>query len=425
MDIGWGIVLLLILVGSSAVLSTTEIAVASMEKIRLSVLIRSHPRKARALQVLMDDPNSLITTVAIVNNFANILASSIATILAIQLLGALSATEAGLIATVLMTVFLLIFGEITPKNFGKNNPEFLTLLLIGPLVALRNALGPLSFLFKSASDALLFLLPKNLRERESVTVSEDHITMLLELGQGKGLIEEEEVDMIRRIFAFDDLAARQVMVSRVDVVSIEAATSFEQARQIAIAEEHSRYPVYEEKPDNVIGILHIKDLLRPQAPDTPLRTLARSPYFIPESKPINDLLRDFQKLKQQMAIVVDEYGGMSGIVTLEDILEEIVGEILDEYDVPEEEIRPLGYNLYLVNGDTEIDRLNQELDLDLPTQEGTTIGGLILNRLEDIPDVGAALTVNGAHLLVEEASDKEIHKVRLKIIAPRPVKAER
>ncbi|HEY5596719.1 MAG TPA: CNNM domain-containing protein, partial [Candidatus Bipolaricaulota bacterium] len=250
MDIGWGIVLLLILIGSSAVLSTTEIAVASMEKIRLSVLIRSHPRKARALQVLMDDPNSLITTVAIVNNFANILASSIATILAIQLLGALSATEAGLIATVLMTVFLLIFGEITPKNFGKNNPEFLTLLLIGPLVALRNALGPLSFLFKSASDALLFLLPKNLRERESVTVSEDHITMLLELGQGKGLIEEEEVDMIRRIFAFDDLAARQVMVSRVDVVSIEAATSFEQARQIAIAEEHSRYPVYEEKPDN-------------------------------------------------------------------------------------------------------------------------------------------------------------------------------
>jgi len=400
-------------------LSAAEIALTSMETIRLGVLIQKHPKKARALQVLMDDPNSLLTTIAIVNNFSNILASSVATVMSIQFFQSLTPTQSGLIATAFMTVYVLIFGEITPKSLGKNNPERLTLLLIRPVVALRRSLAPLIFLFKGISDTLLRFMPKELREQEPLTVSEDHITMLLELGEEHGLIEEEEVAMIRRIFTFDDLVAKQVMVSRTEVVTIEVSTSMADVRQVVLEAEHSRYPLYEEERDNVIGILHVKDLLHCGDEDVDLKTLARRPYFIPESKPINDLLRDFQRQKQQVAIVVDEYGGMAGIVTLEDILEEIVGEINDEYDTPEEEIKALDEHTYLVEGGTEIDHLNDQLGLALPTEEGTTISGLILNRLEEIPCVGAALTVEGAHLLVEEASDKEIHTVRLKVISPR------
>lgn len=424
MDIGWGVVLLLSLIGFSAVLSAAEIALTSMEKIRLGVLIRERPRKARALQVLMHDPNSLLTTIAIANNFSNILASSIATILSIQFFDRLSNTQAGLIATALMTIFILIFGEITPKSLGKNNPEMLTLALISPIVGLRRLLMPIIFLFKGATDSLLQIFPKRLREREQLAVSEDHITMLLEMGEERGLIEAGELDMIRRIFAFDDLVARQVMVSRTEVATLEVNTPLAEVRQLVLEEEHSRYPLYEDDPDNVIGILHVKDLLRCSGDDVNLKELARPSYFIPESKPINDLLRDFQRQKQQMAIVMDEYGGMSGIVTIEDILEEIVGEIHDEYDTPEEDIKQVEDNTYLLDGATEIDHLNESLNLDLPTEEGTTISGLILTRLEEIPEVGESLTVNGVHLLVEEASDKEIHTVRLKIMAHKPLEAE-
>ncbi len=415
---------LLMLVGFSAVLSAAEIALTSMEKIRLGVLIREHPRRAKALQVLMDDPNSLLTTIAIANNFSNILASSLATLLSLRLLPNMNGELAGLLASLFMTVYVLIFGEITPKSLGKNNPEKLTLALIQPIVVLKWVLTPLIAFFKAVTHALMRFMPRGLRETEQPAVSEDQITMLLEMGVDRGLIEEGEAVMIRRIFTFDDLVAKQVMVSRTEVETLEVGATLNEVRTIVREEEHSRYPIYEGDPDNVIGILHVKDLLQCGDESVNLKTLLRPPYFVPESKPINDLLREFQQLKQQMAIVVDEYGGMAGIVTIEDILEEIVGEIHDEYDTPEEEIHSLGNGTYLLRGSTEIDLINHTLQLGLPTEEGTTIGGLILHRLEQIPSAGETLTVDGAHLVVEDASDKEILKVRLKVIAKRAVEAE-
>ena len=379
---------------------------------------------------MIDDPNSILSTIAIANNFSNILASSIATVVVLDLMHVmapamddLSAISA-LIASVFMTIFVLIFGEITPKSLGKNNPERLTLGMIGPIVMLRGVLRPLIWAFKQATDLILKLFPKNFREQEQIAVSEDQITMLLEVGEESGMIEGEEVDMIRRIFEFDDLVAKQVMVSRTEVESLEVNSTLDEVRQVVKEEEHSRYPIYDEDPDNIIGILHVKDLLHCDNNSVNLRELLRTANFVPESKPINDLLRDFQSKKQQMAIVVDEYGGMAGIVTIEDILEEIVGEIHDEYDSPEEEIEHLGNGTYLLEGSVEIDHLNDTLELGLPTEEGTTISGLILNRLEQIPAVGESLTVDGAHLSVEEASDKEIQKVRLKVIPLKPVETE-
>jgi CBS domain containing-hemolysin-like protein len=436
-------------------------------------MIREHPRRARALQALHDDPTSLITALAIVNNFVNLFASSIATVLTLQLFPQLSGSETALLATILITIYLLIFGEITPKHLGKNNAERLTPIVIGPLYWLSVALRPLTTAFQGIANGLLRLLPPQYRTREPVHVSEDQLKLLIELSQERGILQEEEGEMIRRIFVYDDLVVQHVMVPRTRVVAIEIHTPLAEVREIIAREGHSRYPVYERNLDNIRGILHAKDLLRfgyaekqkldeykkklqdelprrmkeAQSPEelkklaeekafyeaevrrlremlsgARLEHIIRPAFFTTPNKPIRKLLRDFQKNKKHMAIVVDEYGGMMGIVTLEDILEEIVGEIRDEYDEAEEkqaalQIKQLAPTVYLVDGETPLDELNARLDLDLPLSEAVTVGGLLLHRLAEIPKVGTTLTVDGARLTVVEATEKEVRKVRVEILA--------
>jgi CBS domain containing-hemolysin-like protein len=334
--------------------------------------------------------------------------------------------------------------------------------------------------FQAAVRALLGLLPKRYRAREPVHVSEDQIKRLLELGEERGLIGKDEAKMIRRIFAYDDLVARQVMVPRTKVVAIGVHTPLAEVREIIAREGHSRYPVYERSLDNIVGVLHAKDLLRfgyaekqkldeykkklqnelpqlikeaksPQQleklreekafyesevrrlreflSEARLRQILRPAFFVAPNKPIKDLLRDFQKHKKHMAIVVDEYGGLMGMVTLEDIIEEIVGEIRDEYDEPEEkraalQIKQLAPSTYLVDAETTVDELNQQLKLHLPLTEAVTLGGLILHRLAEIPQVGTMLTINGARLTVAEATPKEVRKVQIKVLSLAETEAE-
>ncbi|MCX8103766.1 MAG: hemolysin family protein [Candidatus Bipolaricaulota bacterium] len=473
MSIPWGLTILAILTVLSFFFSVSEMAVASVSRLRLKTLMREYPRQARALQALYDNPTSLITALAIVNNFVNLFASSIATVLTLQLFPALSKSETALLATILITIYLLIFGEITPKHLGKNNAERLTPLVVGPLYALSMALRPLTTAFQAIAQGLLHLLPAQYRQREPVHVSEDQIKLLIEMSEERGMLQEEEGEMIRRIFAYDDLVARQVMVPRTRVVAIEINTPLAEVREIIAREGHSRYPVYERSLDNIRGVLHAKDLLRfgytekqkldeykrklqdelprrlkdAQTPeqtkklleekafyeaeirrlrellsDARLEHIIRPAFFTAPNKPIRKLLRDFQKNKKHMAIVVDEYGGMMGVVTLEDILEEIVGEIRDEYDEPEEkkaalQIKQLSPTTYLVDGETSLDELNARLSLELPVSEAVTIGGLLLHRLAEIPKVGTTLIVDGARLTVAEATEKEVRKVRIEVLA--------
>jgi putative hemolysin len=473
MSISWGLIALAILTMLSFFFSVSEMAIASVSRLRLKTMIREHPRRARALQALHDDPTSLITALAIVNNFVNLFASSIATVLTLQLFPQLSGSETALLATILITIYLLIFGEITPKHLGKNNAERLTPIVIGPLYWLSVALRPLTTAFQGIANGLLRLLPPQYRTREPVHVSEDQLKLLIELSQERGILQEEEGEMIRRIFVYDDLVVQHVMVPRTRVVAIEIHTPLAEVREIIAREGHSRYPVYERNLDNIRGILHAKDLLRfgyaekqkldeykkklqdelprrmkeAQSPEelkklaeekafyeaevrrlremlsgARLEHIIRPAFFTTPNKPIRKLLRDFQKNKKHMAIVVDEYGGMMGIVTLEDILEEIVGEIRDEYDEAEEkqaalQIKQLAPTVYLVDGETPLDELNARLDLDLPLSEAVTVGGLLLHRLAEIPKVGTTLTVDGARLTVVEATEKEVRKVRVEILA--------
>ncbi len=473
MSISWGLIVLAVLTVLSFFFSVSEMAIASVSRLRLKTMIREHPRQARALQALYDDPTSLITALAIVNNFVNLFASSIATVLTLQLFPQLSGSETALLATILITIYLLIFGEITPKHLGKNNAERLTPLVIGPLYGLSVALRPLTKAFQGVANGLLRLLPPQYRTREPVHVSEDQLKLLIELSQERGILQEEEGEMIRRIFVYDDLVVQHVMVPRTRVVAIEIHTPLAEVREIIAREGHSRYPVYERNLDNIRGILHAKDLLRfgytekqkldeykkklqdelprrmreAQSPEelkklaeekafyeaevrrlrellsgARLEHIIRPAFFTAPNKPIRKLLRDFQKNKKHMAIVVDEYGGMMGIVTLEDILEEIVGEIRDEYDEAEEkqaalQIKQLAPTVYLVDGETPLDELNARLALDLPLSEAVTVGGLLLHRLAEIPKVGTTLTVDGARLTVVEATEKEVRKVRVEILA--------
>jgi putative hemolysin len=473
MSLAMGLTILAVLTALSFCFSLSEIAIASVSRLRLKTMIREHPRRARALQALHDDPTSLITALAIVNNFVNLFASSIATVLTLQLFPQLSGSETALLATILITIYLLIFGEITPKHLGKNNAERLTPIVIGPLYWLSVALRPLTTAFQGIANGLLRLLPPQYRTREPVHVSEDQLKLLIELSQERGILQEEEGKMIRRIFVYDDLVVQHVMVPRTRVVAIEIHTPLAEVREIIAREGHSRYPVYERNLDNIRGILHAKDLLRfgyaekqkldeykkklqdelprrmkeAQSPEelkklaeekafyeaevrrlremlsgARLEHIIRPAFFTTPNKPIRKLLRDFQKNKKHMAIVVDEYGGMMGIVTLEDILEEIVGEIRDEYDEAEEkqaalQIKQLAPTVYLVDGETPLDELNARLDLDLPLSEAVTVGGLLLHRLAEIPKVGTTLTVDGARLTVVEATEKEVRKVRVEILA--------
>ncbi|MFN4218968.1 MAG: CNNM domain-containing protein [Candidatus Bipolaricaulia bacterium] len=473
MSIPWGLTILAILTILSFCFSVSEMAIASVSRLRLKTMIREHPRQARALQALYDHPTSLITALAIVNNFVNLFASSIATVLTLQLFPALSKSETALVATILITIYLLIFGEITPKHLGKNNAERLTPIVIGPLYWLSRLLRPVTVAFQAIAQGLLHLLPAHYRSREPVHVSEDQIKLLIELSEERGMLQEEEGEMIRRIFAYDDLVARQVMVPRTHVVAIEINTPLAEVREIIAREGHSRYPVYERSLDNIRGVLHAKDLLRfgyaekqkldeykrklqdelprrlkeAQTPEelkklseekafyeaeirrlrellssARLEHIIRPAFFTAPNKPIRKLLRDFQKNKKHMAIVVDEYGGMMGVVTLEDILEEIVGEIRDEYDEPEEkkaalQIKQLSSTVYLVDGETPLDELNAQLSLELPLSEAVTIGGLLLHRLAEIPKVGTTLVVDGARLTVAEATEKEVRKVRIEVLA--------
>ncbi|MBI1742116.1 HlyC/CorC family transporter [Candidatus Acetothermia bacterium] len=469
MDFSWSIPLLIVLTFCSFFFSASEMAIASVGKVRLKVMMREHPRRQRALQILFDDPTRLITSLAIANNFVNLLASSIATLLTWKLAGnRLSLGETALIATGIITLYLLLFGEITPKRIGKNNAERFTIAFITLIYGLSVLLKPLTFTFQWASSVLLRLLPSRFRTPEPVYVSEDAIKMLLDVGEERGLIQEGESEMIRRIFAFDDLVAKQVMIPRKDVISIEVNTPLAEVKDIIAREGHSRYPVYEKNRDNIVGILHGKDMLRfgfserqkledlrrkfqeelpakmKVAPDeheleklkkereqcereirrlrqflsdAKLRDILRAASYTPMTKPINELLREFQKQRKHMAIVVDEYGSMVGIVTLEDIVEEIVGDIRDEYDEPEERIKKLSEHLYLVDGVTAVDELNQRLGLNMPLAEGVTVSGLLLHRLEDIPKAGEWINVDGARLTVEEATEKEIRKVRIEILS--------
>ncbi len=405
----------------SAFFSGSETAVTSLSELQIRHLIERNPKKRRSLEHLLQEPNDLITALLILNNLVNVGASAVATLLFLQVLpSGLPQYVSAMVTTGVMTVALLVLGEITPKTVAKNRAEGVTLLVVGPVWRLTVALMPLVRGLRAVSRVLLKPFGENLLEREEGGISEDHLITLIEEGEEKGTIAAQDGDMIRRVLALDETTAEDVMVPRTDMQAIEVNTPLSEISELVVRDGHSRYPVYEKIHDNVLGLLYVKDLFAPMAngDQAKLTDILRPVYYAPTTKPINVLLREFQRERVHLAVVVDEYGGVAGIVTLEDILEEIVGEIEDEYDTPRtgQLLRRLSASEAVVDGDAEVRMVNQTLGLELSEEDAVTIAGLILEELGDIPDPGAKIRLGRALLTVEEASEREIISVRIAVL---------
>lgn len=409
--------LLLLLLAISAYCSSAETAITSIDENRLRYLVKINKDKAAGLSALLAQPNELITAILVMNNLANVGASAVATLLFLAVIPwDLPKYLTGLLVTGVMTISLLILGEITPKTFAKNNAERLTLAVINQIYLLTRILRPVIRLFHATARGIGRIFGKELTEREPLTVSDEQIETLVNAGEEHGLFDVREGEMIRRILDLGEITVAHVMVPRTEMRAIEVTTPLDRVLEIAAKDGHSRFPVYQQVPDNIVGTLYVKDLLR-NNPDKgrTLHELLHPTYYTPLTKPVNVLLREFQKDRVHQAVVVDEYGGVAGLVTLEDILEEIVGEIEDEFDQPVTLIKRISSNEAIANGDTEIKYLNQTLGIDLPDDEWMTISGLILYYLEDMPHVGEEITVGNVLLTVKEATEREIISVRVKI----------
>lgn len=421
-----GIILFFLLI-LSAFFSAAETAISSVSELRVFHLIRraGSTTKGRALEHLLRDPGEFITCLVVYNNLVNVGASSLATLLFLRLLPpTLPPYVTGLVSTLVLTTFLLLIGEITPKNLARNRAEAVALAVVVPVWRLTRASRPLVRLFRGAAAQLVRPFGVEFFRREKTPLSKDQLVSIIELGEDRGALSKEHGLMMRRILALDEITAEEVMVPRTEVKTIDVGTPLSEVVAFIVSDGHSRYPVYEGSQDNVVGVLHAKDLLPHLAAcraDVSLATLLRPVSYVPTTKPIGTLLREFQQERSHMAIVVDEYGGVAGIVTLEDILEEIVGEIEDEYDRrrPRPLIRRLSPTEAIVDGDAEVRTVNRTLGLDLPETEAVTMAGLVLEKLGDIPEPGTRVRVGRAEIAVERASAREIQALRLTLL-PEP-----
>lgn len=395
----------------SAFFSGSEIALFSSNKIRIRKLMEEGNKSAEVVNWLLEHPNRLLATILVGNNIVNISATVLATSLAINLFGS---TGLG-IATGAMTFLILVFGEITPKGFAAKNAERIALIVARPMYLLVNLLFPLVRFLTMLTNFMIKAIGGEPKE-VSPFITEEEIKMLVEMGEEEGVIEREEKEMINSVFEFGDKNAREVMIPRISMDAIDVNSTLEEALKAALKTRHSRLPVYEGSMDNIVGMLHSKDLLhyiRERRYEGTVREILRPVHYVPENKRLDDLLKEFQKTKTHMAIVVDEYGGTAGLVTLEDILEEIVGEILDEYDAVETNIQVLDERTALVEAKTSVGEVNEALSINLPEDEFDTLGGLVFNRFGKVPAPGDKVEIDGITLLVEKMRGRQIAKVKV------------
>ena len=341
------------------------------------------------------------------------------TLLSEQALGTLSM----IVVTIILSYFTLVLGELTPKRIAMQNPEKVARLTSRVIIIVQAIFKPIVWLLSVSTNGLLRLMRINPHPDKN-TVTEEEIRLMVDIGGEKGTIQEDEREMIENIFEFNNITAEYVMVHRMDVVAIHVEDTFEEIIQTIRESGLSRFPVYDEDIDDIIGILNTRDFLM-NAHDEhqkTLRELLRPSYLVPETVQADVLFRNMQKQKVHMAVVVDEYGGMSGIVTMEDLLEEIVGNIYDEFDPSEEnEVVKIGDNLWRCDGSVDLETLAEALDVELPLdEEYDTLGGMVFSCFNTIPEDGSTpeVDIHGLHIQVEEIADHRLEKALVSILAP-------
>ncbi len=422
------LVLLAVLIAFAAFLAAAETSLTAMNKVRVRRLMEERVRGARTLDALLDQPNRFLAVILLLTLLSHLGASSLASLVAEEYLtGVISVGLITTITTVGMAVFIFIVAEVTPKAFGIQNPDRVATGVAKPVSALTRVFFPMTRLFVAISNVVIRLFGGKTTS-EGPFVTEEEIKSIVAFGEEEGVIEEEEKDMIQSIFEFGDTIVREVMVPRTDMQGLDKSISAEDALKAIEETGHSRIPLFEESLDNIVGMLYAKDLLIALGANgkrkaiKPLN-LARKVHFVPETKKVSQLLREMRNEKMHIAIVVDEYGGTAGLVTIEDLIEEIVGEIFDEYDQAEPMIETIAENKVRVNARLSLDEVNEHLGVSLVDPGVDSVGGFMIDLAGHIPTVGETVEYENLRLTVEKAGRRRISMILIEQL-PRPEEPE-
>ena len=396
----------------SGIASAAETAFTSVSRIKLKNLVEEGDEKALQIDRLLAQPNVFLSTILVVNNVAVIVASSMATVLALTF----STSFGEVIATVLTSLVVLIFCEITPKTAAVQNPLRWARLLVGPVRGAAWLLRPVVWSLSAITNFFVRLLGGGQMKHRGPFVTEEELRLLVSVSEEEGVLEEEETEMIRSIFEFADTTVREVMIPRIDMVTLESDATVDQAVDLALQGGFSRIPVYEDNIDNIIGILYTRDMLK-QLRDghdhIPIRDMLRPAYFVPETKRLDDLLREIRQRRVHMVIVVDEYSSVAGLVTIEDLVEEIVGDIKDEFDREENLYEQLGPDEYIFDAKISLNDFNDITDMHLDDAYYDTLGGFLYAQLDKIPVAGDTTTFNDTTFKVLATRGRRITKVQV------------
>lgn len=418
----------------NAFFAGAEMAVVSVNKNRIKVLADEGSKRAALLQTLFEDSTKFLSTIQVAITLAGFFSSASAATGISQVLGGwiaqfgipYSNTIAVVVVTIILSYFTLVFGELVPKRIALQKAEAFSLFVVQPIYIISKILSPFIKLLSLSTNGFLHLIGMKTENLEEA-VSEEEIKKMLETGSENGVFNEIEKEMINSIFSFDDKTAKDVMVPRREVFAIDIEEPLEKILDEILETRHSRIPVYEEQIDNIIGILQVKDVMiearKKSFEEVDIRALLKEAFFVPDGKSTDELFREMQKTKNRMAVLIDEYGGVSGILTVEDLVEEVMGEITDEHEEEVVELQKIGEKEYLLDGSILIEELNEKLNLKLETENYDTLSGYLIEELGYIPkDSGQCeLDADGVHFKILEVKEKRIRKVWMKI----PEQAER
>ncbi len=413
------IIILIILLILSAFFSSAETALTTVNKIRVRSLAEEKNKAAKRVLKLIEDPSKMLSAVLICNNVVNLSASSLSTAYAFdicQRMGFSGRTSLGAgIATGILTVLILIFGEITPKNMATRNAERLSLLYSRIILCITDVLTPVIFLVNKISEFVLFLLRVD-TSKQGASITEDELRTFVDVSHEEGVIESEERQMITNIVDFGDSLAKDVMIPRMDIAMVKSDINYDELMAEFAESKYARMPVYEETIDNIIGIINLKDVIFYEGDRASLdiRTIMREAHITYEYKNVAELFVEMRKDSIPMTIVLDEYGALAGLITIEDLIEEIVGELRDEYDDDEEDdIQQVSEDEYIILGSTSLDDIAEELSIPLESDDYDSIAGHLVSLFQHFPEVNEVIEDEFATYRVLETDGNRIDKIRM------------
>lgn len=438
-DLWTQMLIIIFLIGLNAFFAASEMAIVSVRQSRIKPLADEGNKAAILVNRFLEEPSKLLATIQIGITFAGFLASAIgAQTLSSRLtkflinlnipgLSSSAAWISTLLVTGMIALFTLVLGELVPKRMALAQSEKIALGVAGMINFLSKVTFP-AVKFLTVSTNFVVKLMGGPVKATGDQITEEEIRLMINVGEERGIFQETETEMINSIFEFDDTVAKEVMTPRIDIVALNREATREEILDVIVEENFSRIPVYEESIDNIIGVLYVKDLFAMIKNkiewEVSLKDIIRPAHFVPEYKKIDELFREMQKSKTHIAVVIDEYGGTAGIITIEDLLEEIVGNIFDEYDDVVLDFEKIDDNTYIVSGMLDIGDINDILDAEIPEEEFDTISGMLLSHSGKMPEVGYELTIDNIYFRIEEVEDKRISKIRIEKRETEPDKTE-